>query len=140
MTVLGFDNITVGFCLHQCVPASVLGGLMGVSALVGVCGSLSFPVLRRRFNVTKAGLVGFVLLVVALVSCVVSLWLPGSPFVLYEDRADTSGNLGVEETGECFVPSRWSVGAMLLGLILARYGLWVADISVTQVRIAGTPY
>ncbi len=46
MTVLGFDNITVGFCLHQCVPASILGALMGVSSIFGIIGSISFPYLR----------------------------------------------------------------------------------------------
>ena len=47
MTVLGFDNITYGFCLKQCVTESVLGGLVAVSAVFGVTGSVVFPVLRR---------------------------------------------------------------------------------------------
>ena len=35
MTVLGFDNITYGFCLSQCVTEAMLGGFVGVSAVVG---------------------------------------------------------------------------------------------------------
>ena len=35
MTVLGFDNITYGYCLDQCVTESVLGGLVGLSAVFG---------------------------------------------------------------------------------------------------------
>ncbi len=46
MTVLGFDNITVGYCLHQCVPSSVLGALMGISSVFGIAGSVSFPYIR----------------------------------------------------------------------------------------------
>ena len=33
MTVLGFDNITYGFILQQCVTESVLGAIVGVSAI-----------------------------------------------------------------------------------------------------------
>ena len=33
MTVLGFDNITYGFILQQCVTESILGALVGVSAI-----------------------------------------------------------------------------------------------------------
>lgn len=83
MTVLGFDNITYAYCLMQCIKASVLGGLVGISAVVGMVGSLSFPLLRKRINVQRAGMVGMISLVVTLAACVVSLWLPGSPFQLY---------------------------------------------------------
>ena len=48
LTVLGFDSITTGYCLHLCVPASLLGGLMGASAFVGILGSISFPYLRWK--------------------------------------------------------------------------------------------
>ena len=43
MTVLGFDNITWGFCYHQGVTESVLGALTALSALVGVLGARLFP-------------------------------------------------------------------------------------------------
>lgn len=46
MTVLGFDGITWGFVLLQCVSAKVLGALVAVSALVGLLGALVFPLLR----------------------------------------------------------------------------------------------
>ena len=38
-TVLGFDAITYSYMLLPCVPESVLGGLVAVSALVGVLGA-----------------------------------------------------------------------------------------------------
>ena len=34
-TLSGFDNITYGFCLQQCVTESVVGALVGVSAVIG---------------------------------------------------------------------------------------------------------
>ena len=30
-----FDNITYGFCLQQCITETVLGALVGVSAVIG---------------------------------------------------------------------------------------------------------
>jgi iron-regulated transporter 1 len=134
MTVLGFDNITYGYCLLQCVSASILGAMVGVSAIIGVLGSLSFPLLRKRINVTRTGEVGMIALVLALSACVASLWIPGSPFELYSG----SGNATVEERSttiedDCYVESFWSVGALLFGIIFARYGLWLSDLSITQI-------
>ena len=50
LTVLGFDNITLGYCKQQGVSESVLGILTGVSALVGVAGTRLYPVLLCRFS------------------------------------------------------------------------------------------
>ena len=80
MTVLGFDSITWAFILMQCVEESLLGGMVAVSALVGVLGAAAFPPLRRLLGVERAGVVGMGLLVSALTACVASIWLPGSPF------------------------------------------------------------
>ena len=80
MTVLGLDNITYGFCMAQCVTESILGGLVGLSAIIGIFGSLAFPVLRRKVGLHKTGLIGFGSVISTLTLCVVSIWLPGSPF------------------------------------------------------------
>ncbi len=47
MTVLGFDNITYGFVLTQGIPEGILGILVAVSALIGIFGSIVYPLLRR---------------------------------------------------------------------------------------------
>ena len=39
--------------LQQCVCESVLGGLLAMSAMVGIMGSITFPFLRKRLNVTR---------------------------------------------------------------------------------------
>ena len=132
MTVLGFDNITYGFCLAQCVPESVLGGLVGLSAIVGVAGSLLFPVLRRKINVSRTGVFGMTCLVLTLCACVVSIWLPGSPFDIdYYSEKPMDGPR--TESEECQVTSSVSVIVFLTGIIGARFGLWLADLSVTQI-------
>ena len=82
LTVLGFDNITYGFCLLQGVPHAALGVLVGVSALVGVLGSLAYPLIRRRIGLERTGLVGMFLLISCSSLAVISAFLPGSPMDL----------------------------------------------------------
>jgi len=82
MTVLGFDNITWGFCYNQGVTESVLGTLTAVSALVGVMGARVFPLLAGKIGLTSTGLLGFAVQSCCLAFSVASVWAPGSPFSL----------------------------------------------------------
>ena len=80
MTVLGFDNITYGFCLHQCVSESTLGAMVGVSSVVGICATIAFPFLRKWMGLAKTGIVGMVSLELTLFLGLISIFLDGSPF------------------------------------------------------------
>lgn len=160
MTVLGFDNITWGYSLMQCVTESILGMLVAVSAGVGIMGSLSFPFFRRSLGAARAGLIGLAMQISTLSLCVISIWLPGSPFDLtnpeptaasggkvvdrcVEEMTDmgfhnnrSNGTVDSLAVGRCEDISQvdfTSVGVLLTGIILARYGLWVADLSITQI-------
>ena len=130
MTVLGFDNITYGFCLQQCVTESVLGALIGVSALVGVTGSISFPFIRKCMGLSKTGIFGFISLLSCLSLCLISIFLNGSPFdpKYYQEFYDNNNNnqtnnilneTTVEKTGldDCVTSSYLSVGVLLAGKI-----------------------
>ena len=155
MTVLGFDNITYAFCLSQCVTEWVLGVLVGVSAIVGVIGSLSFPFIRKRIGLPKTGLIGMAILLITLSLCVVSIWLDGSPFDAhyYRNRDIQNSTIGQlytsqnttlqilknetnkimpDESSECQTSSFLSVSVFLIGMILARSGLWISDLTITQ--------
>merc|ERR1719315_714104 len=143
MTVLGFDNITYGYCLMQGVPHAALGVLVGISALVGVAGSLTYPVLRNRVGIERTGLIGMFLLVSCSSLAVVSAFLPGSPMDLTilagTDKQETGNyTVGVEMTSEWswtepeFWRSYTSVLLFLTGIILARFGLWVVDLTINQ--------
>jgi len=143
MTVLGFDQITWAFAIMQCVTEAVLGILVAVSALVGIAGSLVFPLLRKLIGVERAGMIGMGALVASLSLCVVSIWLPGSPFDPNFIRTNTTDlneeGSGVDEIDltveTCAVGAndKTSVTILLIGIILARFGLWIADLSVTQI-------
>ena len=114
---------------------------MGVSAIVGVTGSLLFPVLRKKVNVTRTGIIGFSSLILTLCLCLAAIFLPGSPFELLHDKVPSDNNSTMNVTQlvdtvvgseDCQVDSFCSVSTLLTGIILARFGLWISDLSVTQ--------
>ena len=133
MTVLGFDAITWGYMLLQCVPESVLGGMVAVSALVGVLGAAAFPPLRRWLGVERAGVVGMACLVATLALCVASVWLAGSPFDP-QHVMEANTTMAATEVDCSAPPPITSVAVLLSGIILARFGLWVADLAVCQIQ------
>jgi iron-regulated transporter 1 len=141
MTVLGFDSTTWAFILMQCVPEALLGGLVAVSALVGLLGSLLFPPLRRRLGLERAGVLGMSALVGSLTLCVASVWLPGSPFDPSLETEDVSTNstlpaeeVEVEVGKDCDTKPPTSVVVLVTGIIVARFGLWMADLAISQVQ------
>ena len=52
-----------------------MGALVGASAVVGVIGSLAYPVIRKHIGLGKTGLVGFVTLIATLALSLGSGWL-----------------------------------------------------------------
>ena len=139
MTVLGFDNITWAFSLKQCVSETILGFLLGASALVGIAGSLVYPHLKKCLgNVERGGIFGMLCLVSSLSLCVVSVWLPGSPF---DPEAKVANQSDVNVTDifkKCDDDGddehiMTSVIVLLAGIISARFGLWISDLSITQI-------
>ena len=160
MTVLSLSNITYGFCLAQCVTEWLLGVLVGVSAIFGVIGSLSFPYLRKRIGLPKTGMFGMVSLLTSLSLCIVSIWLDGSPFDphYYTNKNGTQnypeitpknnysqiGEIGIRngsllllldnnDVQKCDNFNFLSVSVLLSGIILARFGLWISDLTITQI-------
>merc|ERR1712045_811945 len=155
LTVLGFDNITYGYCLLQGVPHAALGVLVGVSALVGVLGSLSYPPIRSRVGLERTGLMGMALLISCSSLAVLSTLLPGSPMNLQSlvypglsenNNNTTHNNSAINNTGDAtteleeqpltfraYWQSYGSVSIFLAGIILARYGLWLVDLTVNQI-------
>lgn len=176
MTVLGFDNITVAYATTQGVSESILGILMGASAVLGILGTFGYPALRRRFGLVRTGLFALSCQVSCLVLCVVSVWMPGSPFdPLYYIRPppeitvcsnitsynftngqienSTNSNIPTPSTSPPFIitgtvngtnvtgcnveaskgpDSYLSIGLLIGGIVLSRFGLWVADLTITQ--------
>ena len=68
------------YAVTQGVSESILGILMGVSAVFGILGTFAYPVMRRRLGLMRTGIFALSSQVACLTLCVVSIWMPGSPF------------------------------------------------------------
>ncbi|GFN75305.1 solute carrier family 40 member [Plakobranchus ocellatus] len=163
MTVLGFDSITVGFIKLQGVSEALVGLAMGVAAGFGIFGTLMYPLMRQRLGIIRTGIFGLSFELMSLASCVASIWVPGSPFDLSlgigpppsSPDADpqnctkvesisynvsqpapstifTVPNAACEEILVSEEPNI-SIWLFLAGIITARFGLWVADLSISQI-------
>jgi iron-regulated transporter 1 len=60
---------------------------MGVAAIFGMLGTFIYPALRRRVGLVRTGLMALSAQLTCLSLCVVSVWMPGSPFDLTFSRA-----------------------------------------------------
>ena len=126
----------------------VLGKFQQKCAVVGVLGSISFPFLRKKLGLTRTGLVGMFSLLITLTMSLVSIWVEGSPFQpdYFTSVANTtsnnsdyalqcsSSNSSAEFDDNEFSPTKsfWSVGLLMAGIISGRFGLWVSDLTITQ--------
>ena len=150
MTVLGFGSITIAFAYSQGVSESVLGIIGGLGAAMGLLPSLVFPLLVKCLGVERTGLCGFALEAICLTMCVASVWSAGSPFdpqSLWTSAANLGdGFVGDSLPGANATTVQPAVGVeavaaapnvsvilLLTGIVTARLGLWVADLSVNQV-------
>ncbi|KAL4222197.1 hypothetical protein ACF0H5_018234 [Mactra antiquata] len=162
MTVLGFDNITVGFAYTQGIRESIMGGLMAAGALVGILGSFIYPLMRKKIGIKYTGIFGLSFQILFLCLCVASVWTPGSPFDLnYSDHeieelvpmnisagvsispqdllfateynsTDNVTKVYTFDDGFNFWNNYLSITLLMAGIIGARCGLWIADLTITQ--------
>lgn len=161
MTVLGFDNITVGYAYSQGISEDLVGIAMALGSAVGIVGSLSYPFLTKCGSLRCAGLVGFTSQIIATSACVISIFLSGSPFSaltagtqVHQLVPDDNINITVRTTVSPVMNSSYvntvnvgsfiettrtgaeqdytSITVMLSGIIAARFGLYIIDLSITQ--------
>ncbi|XP_059177687.1 solute carrier family 40 member 1-like [Physella acuta] len=155
MTVLGFDNITVGYAKIQGLSEAIVGICMGGAGLIGILGTFAYPAMRRWVGLPRTGMIALTLQCACLSMCVVSVWLPGSPFDLMDpDKLEKTNctnmtdviplenssypvftvlpplltNFTCPEVDTPIV----SVSVLMAGIIAARFGLWMADLAITQ--------
>jgi len=119
LTVLAFDSITIGFCKASGVTEYILGILYGVSSGSGLLGSLCFPFLRSKLGLNYTAFIGVSVLVLSDVLCVISIFLPQSQFMKPEQPSPDEDSLSV-------------VYLLIVGVIVARFGLHMFDLCIIQ--------
>nr|CAD7397745.1 unnamed protein product [Timema poppensis] len=133
MTVLGFDAITTAFVSMQ-ISSTLAGVSQGLAAIFGIIGSVSFPFLRQRIGLKLVGMVGLGSEIAAILACIVSIWLPGSLFMAVAIDPTWKPNVenGTNKSDDS-LEEKASVMALLGGIVVSRFGLWLADITITQI-------
>ncbi|KAL6484353.1 hypothetical protein MHYP_G00063980 [Metynnis hypsauchen] len=160
MTVLGFDCITTGYAYTQGLNGSILSLLMGASAVSGICGTVAFTWVRKKCGLIRTGFIAGMAQLSCLMLCVVSVFVPGSPFDLsvspFESmishllgnnaplpeaptmssmlttEAQGLVNISMQSEEMPHIESYMSVSLLFAGVIAARVGLWSFDLTVTQ--------
>lgn len=112
VSVLSFGTLMTASLKWRGCPAYALGLARGCAALIGICATLSYPFLHTRLQTLKAGLFSIILQWSFLTLCVVSVWLT---------------NLTA------------STAILMAGAAAARAGLWMFDLSVTQLMQESVP-
>uniref|UniRef100_F1KUE2 Solute carrier family 40 member n=1 Tax=Ascaris suum TaxID=6253 RepID=F1KUE2_ASCSU len=160
MTVLGFDGIAIGYGRSQGLSATWLGILRSIGSACGIAGVLSYTAFETNIGVRRTGLIGFTTQQLALYVCIASIWLPGSPFDPYNYFSELTLPIWLDQFKDAFrfAPmnrtevvtinwSRWtsnghsiiSVFTLLMGIAVARFGLYMADLSITQIMQETVP-
>ncbi|OQV16415.1 Solute carrier family 40 member 1 [Hypsibius exemplaris] len=145
MTVLSFNGVTNTYILTQGLSESVISIMMAVGAVTGIAGTFVFPVLRQKIGLERTGFFALAFQLAFLCLCVLSVWLPGTPFhpdFVRETQNETMIELMKEDRNSTQIDSgKWitqpaeklpSAFVFLAGMIGARFGLWMADLTITQ--------
>uniref|UniRef100_A0AC34Q3X4 Solute carrier family 40 member n=1 Tax=Panagrolaimus sp. JU765 TaxID=591449 RepID=A0AC34Q3X4_9BILA len=155
MTVLAFDGISISFGQKQGLDSTILGVFQAIGASLGMLAAIGFPAITSWLGLHKGAFLGLSEELACLGICVVSVFLPGSPF----DLSGYFGSLTWHDWWKTFVDTfdassadkkttnstgmNWSdftvnhesaasLFTLYSGIALARFGLWLTDLAITQ--------
>ncbi|VDL69438.1 unnamed protein product [Nippostrongylus brasiliensis] len=114
MTVMGFDGLAVGYGQSAGLPDYVLGAFRSFGSAMGILGALSYAFFERRLGVRKTGLLGLT-------------WSTAEGNAAHQNQVIGNGQ------------SLDSIITFLSGIASARFGLWMADLSIIHIMQEGVP-
>ncbi|KAE9549332.1 hypothetical protein FO519_007448 [Halicephalobus sp. NKZ332] len=163
MTVLGFDGLAISHGKDQGLSENVLGSFKSISSALGIAGAFVYTLTEQKIGVRKTGLLGLIFQLSFLWMCILSVFLPGSPFdpvgyarewsfeswlskfkssiYLTESPENSPTNSSIiplvseEPTQSEFdlTSEKASILIFFFGMTMSRLGLWMVDLSVTQI-------
>jgi iron-regulated transporter 1 len=113
-TVLSLGYILVGFMVASGVTEAVIAGFRGAGGAAGFAATAAFPLIRRHLGLRVAGALGIGTQLLALAAATL-------PLLLRDGVADCGGT-----------PPTAALYALLSGVALSRWGLWLFDLAVSQ--------
>ena len=155
LTVLGFSGVTAGYFFTQGMTALYLGLAQGAAGLAGVGATFVFPYIRRRTGTVRTGVIGISLQLFSLTFCVAGVFAPGNPTFStpppsaacmspFQNASSTTLPSVLNTT---LIPNVTnittpfpvqnnqyaSLALIVTGVVSARFGLWLFDLSVVQI-------
>lgn len=159
LTVLGFSGVTAGYFYTQGMTELYLGIAQAVAGVLGVAATFAFPYIRQLTGTVRTGVIGISLQLFSLLFCVVGVFAPGNPtfgspppsaacqYPIASMNVSTTPPVNISTipsplplihsnhtnaTGMEYYQYT-SLGFMVTGVVTARFGLWIFDLSVIQI-------
>ncbi|KAL5260918.1 hypothetical protein ACHWQZ_G006831 [Mnemiopsis leidyi] len=133
LTVLGFDNITVGYLRLNNVKDLYIAITMAVGACFGVFGTVCYTPFTKKFGVSASGALGAVTLAISYGVCLASVPFSKDHLKSIPVPDVSDGGCGDDirnplVSGPILIPTM----LILIGITTMRYGLWIFDLSISQ--------
>eukprot|EP00052_Salpingoeca_macrocollata_P023777 m.210051 g.210051 ORF g.210051 m.210051 type:complete len:585 (+) comp22103_c0_seq3:502-2256(+) len=131
-TVLSFGSIMTAYAYYRGISEAVLSAGRGVGAVFGIGATFLFSVVQNRLGLVKTGAVSIIAQLACLMLCVVSV-LPG-------DSGDGNCSTAApDDYSTCITRRNVELGFLITGVMMSRLGLWMFDLSVTQLLQVRVP-
>eukprot|EP00053_Salpingoeca_punica_P015096 m.138064 g.138064 ORF g.138064 m.138064 type:complete len:639 (+) comp16624_c0_seq1:173-2089(+) len=124
-TVLSFGSLMTGYAYYRGLSEAILSVGRGFGAAFGIGATFLFAPVRRVLGLVNTGVFSIMAQLTMLCLCMVSTYYGASS---EGDCHDMSG----EDLDNCRSKRNLEMGLLLSGVILSRLGLWMFDLSVTQ--------
>ncbi|XP_010039092.2 solute carrier family 40 member 2 isoform X1 [Eucalyptus grandis] len=111
-TVLSFGTLMMADLKWEGIPAYIIGIGRGISATIGIAATLIYPFLHSRISTLRTGLWSIWCQWTFLIMCIASIWVQNKHL---------------------------SVSMLMGGVATSRLGLWMFDLSVTQLMQDNVP-
>ncbi len=117
--------------IEQGLSEIVLGILNGVGSVLGILGTLVYPILVKRTGLVRTGVIGFWSEFSMLILCFLSLFVHGTSFIPFKNFTIGSchlyGTTNNNNSTTNFIPyqcsnSKFSVLLLVIGITCNRFG------------------
>ena len=149
INILGMSFPLQGYGRESCLSEATISILFIASAVTGFVAPISFPYLTRTLGLIGTGLGGCIWQIGFLLVGVVGLFLPGSPYIYYQEDQQCSPMNATTYADDTFwircppgvtpPTSYMSIGVIFASAIFQRWGVYIFDMITTQLFQVNSP-
>jgi cyanate permease len=120
----------LAYVIEQGLSEVLLGILNGLGSIIGIIGTLVYPLFVKHTGLVRTGVIGFWSEFAMLTFCLLSLFVPGTSFSLFQPFAIGSCHLNGTSNSTSTTNlityscsnSKFSVLLLVIGITLNRFG------------------